>query len=145
MPDFDAHVQAAKKHFDCLSLLKPQVQQHPEWVVISAFYTAVHLVESVFACENTPHHSDSHHDRNDRLKTILEYEQLNIHYHPLYVASIISRYMEYAPMRTKRIFHPSIAGHIQTHSIVAIYVNRNLFHIHRIVRQLTGKTLPFSV
>ena len=57
------HLEKARKNEAFLSSLN---DDHPEWLVVVAFYKAVHLVEALFAVE--AFHSRRHHMRNERLK-----------------------------------------------------------------------------
>jgi hypothetical protein len=91
MPSADQHRKKAesnRKFLDSISL-----DDYPDWVVVAAFYTAVHLVERVRALAGDGD-STAHEDR-------LAYIQANhpaIHtaYHILQNASMLARYQSNA-------------------------------------------------
>lgn len=85
------HIALANKNHLVLELLLDQSPPHPEWSATLAFYKAVHVVEAVFAnCDRT--HSNGHDDRLKRLKS-RKYNPIFLHFRPLYVASLIARYL----------------------------------------------------
>lgn len=61
----------------------------PDWFVAVAFYKAVHLVEALFASQDTKH-SGNHRERHDLLKT--KYPTIWKDYLPLYSQSRRARY-----------------------------------------------------
>ncbi len=81
----------------CLRHLLPQLSLFHEWIVITAFYEAVHLVEEMFAHQGIDSHN--HESRNDRLKE--GYPEIFRSFSPLYMESRVARYMEgLSPQKT---------------------------------------------
>ena len=64
--------------------------EFPDWLVIAAFYRAVHLVEALYSRHNV--HSTKHNERNRRLKT--EFPEIWVEFKPLYDVSRFVRYSE---------------------------------------------------
>jgi len=93
MPNVATHLSVAHRNQLCLDFLRPQISVHPEWVVVVAFYQALHLVEAVFASLPTPYHSTDHSDRRQRLFADNRFKNLRDHYRPLERASKIARYL----------------------------------------------------
>ncbi len=60
----------------------------PDWYGTIIFYTAVHLVEAMFA--RFDDHSQSHPERNSSLR--LHYPEIWRHFRPLYDFSMTARY-----------------------------------------------------
>ena len=62
MPSADQHRHKAERNKKFLDTISRE--EFPEWVVVAAFYTAVHLVERLRAAAHEGH-SESHQDRLD--------------------------------------------------------------------------------
>jgi hypothetical protein len=60
----------------------------PDWTATVMFYRAVHLVEMMFAVDNT--HSGSHTERNAKLQR--DHQDVYAEYHPLYNFARYARY-----------------------------------------------------
>lgn len=86
------HINLANKNHDTLAYLVQQADKHSEWVATVAFYKAVQVVEAVFA-SHLKTHSHGHDSRIADLKRPA-YSELFKAYRPLYVASLIARYLE---------------------------------------------------
>jgi hypothetical protein len=65
-------------------------ERFPEWIVTTAFYKAVQVVEAVFA--NHGQHGHDHNKRLELLKTP-RYAILFRDYRPLWTASSVARYL----------------------------------------------------
>lgn len=85
--------KAASNH----AFLESLGDDYPDWLATVAFYTAVHLVEALFARKHTPSHS--HGDRNRTLKQ--RYPAIWQDFRPLYSVSKLVRYSDYWLSATK--------------------------------------------
>jgi len=65
--------------------------RYSDWMVIAAFYAALHSVETLFAHDGTDS-QPSHQDRNNILKRTTRYQHIWKYYGPLYSASQTVRY-----------------------------------------------------
>jgi hypothetical protein len=61
---------------------------HPDWAVVCAFYTAVHLIEHLRALDGQ--HSRDHQDRLQYVQT--DHRDIHSEYHALLNASKLARY-----------------------------------------------------
>ncbi len=61
------------------------------WATTIAFYSALHLVEALFATEDR--HFDSHPSRNQHLKNTRNLQSIWLHYKQLYDYSLKARYL----------------------------------------------------
>jgi hypothetical protein len=94
MPSKEAHVVAAIENQRVIDYLCERIDDHPGWVVTVAFYKALHLVEAAFAGESAGSaHTDDHKTRNATLKKTKRYSHIWKYYQPLWVASLIARYL----------------------------------------------------
>lgn len=85
MPNRSQHRNKAKSNRDFLATISPD---HLPWTAVAAFYTAVHLVESLRAAEND--HSESHGDRNAYVQS--NHRVIHGAFRDLYNASRLARY-----------------------------------------------------
>ncbi|MCH7596907.1 MAG: hypothetical protein IID35_10145 [Planctomycetes bacterium] len=83
----DAHLKKAKTN---QAFLETIPDEFSDWLAIVAFYTAVHLVEAIFARQGVPSHN--HPQRNRRLKR--RYPEIWRNFRPLYNASTLLRYTD---------------------------------------------------
>jgi hypothetical protein len=65
-------------------------ESYPDWVLVAAFYTAVHAVETLFATANC--HSTDHHERKRILRQEGKWKEVFTHYHPLENIAWAARY-----------------------------------------------------
>lgn len=91
MPSEKAHLEAVRRNVKVLRYLRNQPEICLEWIAIVAFYTAVHVVEAVFAKSDV--HSSDHKTRLDRLKCDAKCRSLFHPFRQLKVASEIARYL----------------------------------------------------
>lgn len=63
MPDQQAHLRQARHNRDLIAALDPTTTLFTDWVVIGAFYAALHMVEAWFAGRGL--HFMSHVERDD--------------------------------------------------------------------------------
>lgn len=84
----NAHLKKAETN---QAFLETIPDEFSDWLAIVAFYTAVHLVESIFARQGAP--SNNHPQRNRRLKR--RYPEIWRNFRPLYNASILLRYTDH--------------------------------------------------
>jgi hypothetical protein len=66
-----------------------------DWKAVAAFYTAVHLVEQLFALQGL--HSQDHRSRNRQVR--VRFRPIHKHYRPLYNLSMVARYRESSKFR----------------------------------------------
>jgi len=88
MPSADQHRSKAERNRRFLDSIN--LADFPEWVVVAAFYTAVHLIER---CRALAGDGDSS-DHKDRLEYVQFHFPADIHgaYRILYTASMLARY-----------------------------------------------------
>ena len=88
MPSDTDHIQQARRNAQFLSTFDLAATPHAEWVIIVAFYTAVHLVEAHFARANL--HWRRHEDRNRQVER--QFPEISTDYMLLYKESRKARY-----------------------------------------------------
>jgi hypothetical protein len=88
MPSASQHRSKAERNRQFLDSIS--IDEYPDWVVVAAFYTAVHLVERLRAA-NGDGHSASHEDRLDYAQHNLP-PDIHTAYHVLQNASLLARY-----------------------------------------------------
>ncbi len=76
-----------------MAYLMERLDDFPDWVTITAFYKAVHLVEAAFTCNPNVLHTCDHGGRLRVLKTDRCYSHIYKHYRPLMTASMVARYL----------------------------------------------------
>ncbi len=91
MPSADQHRKKADSNRRFLESI--HLDEFPDWVVVAAFYTAVHLVELLRAAGGEGH-STAHDDR----LAYVQHRHPDIHtaYHVLQNASMLARYQSRA-------------------------------------------------
>jgi hypothetical protein len=91
MPSVDQHRNKARSNRKFLDTIS--IDDFPDWVVVAAFYTAIHLIEELRARSG---HGDStgHEDRLAYVRE--EHAQLHTAYHILQNASMLARYQSNA-------------------------------------------------
>ena len=106
MPDLEDHRQKCEMAESArLALEKADSNQHADWIVITAFYQALHLVDAFFALDGD-HHSKAHNSFRDADGNLNagRIQAVNLHpnlrriiapYRNLYDASIAARYEAY--------------------------------------------------
>ena len=94
MPTFEEHRQKCDIAKSAqLTLQAANPHEHADWIIIAAFYQALHWVDAFFALDN--YHPGAH---NRRKNAIFRYEDLRLirdSYTKLYDASIDARYEPY--------------------------------------------------
>ena len=85
MPEQEAHRAKAKHNQNVIEIIG---DEFADWLVIAAFYKAVHIVEMLRAVEGE--HSRGHYERNTYLKS--EQPNIWVEYYHLYDFSIQARY-----------------------------------------------------
>ena len=96
MPDKTEHIQLALHDIDVAHHLL-EIPEYRDWVAITIFYSALHIVEAVFfshATNEKTRHGRSHDCREAILKGTKSYQKIWGHYRELLSASIIARYLE---------------------------------------------------
>jgi hypothetical protein len=97
MPSLDAHLAAARSNYDLMTYLRAnRLATDAGWVAVIAFYTALHVVEAVFAKlrHGGVEHTTTHYERRNVLRNVRQYLKLWQHYRPLYDAASDARYLE---------------------------------------------------
>lgn len=97
MPSLDAHLAAARSNYDLMTYLRTnRLNTDAGWVAVVAFYTALHVVEAVFAKVRLGgvEHTATHYDRRNVLRNTRQYLKRWQHYRPLYDAASDARYPE---------------------------------------------------
>jgi len=91
MPSANQHRNKAERNRSFLDSIS--IEEFPEWVVVAAFYTAVHIIERLRAAAGDGH-SVSHEDRLD----YVQHRLTTIHsaYHILQNVSMLARYQSVA-------------------------------------------------
>jgi hypothetical protein len=100
MPKAEHHRSKAERNRRFLGTIS--TDDYPEWVVVAAFYTAVHHAERLRAISG---HGDStgHEDRLDYIQH--EHSTIHTHYHILQTVSMLARYQSIADFATQ--FQPA--------------------------------------
>jgi hypothetical protein len=91
MPSEDQHRNKAERNRQFLETIV--IADHPDWVVVVAFYVAVHVAERLRAISG---HGDStsHEERLAYIQS--EHPEIHTHYHILQNASMLARYQSNA-------------------------------------------------
>lgn len=92
MPSADQHRNKAERNRQFLNSIS--LTDYPEWVVVAAFYTAVHLVERLRHLAGDGH-STSHEDRLEYVQHHLP-DAIHTDYHILQNVSMLARYQSTA-------------------------------------------------
>lgn len=137
MPDAAAHIALAQRNQLCLDYLRLRINDYPEWVVVAAFYKAVHLVEAVFASLPTPFHSTDHSDRRTKLFSDRRFENLRNHYRPIERASKVARYLS-----VDNVDYTSFAVFLPTSQVESQILNHRLRRVQAAAETLLGYQIP---
>ena len=132
MPETEAHRLAAIENQKALNYLIERKHDFPQWVVTVAFYTALHVVDSILAKDG--HHPDDHGVRNGLLKKTKKYEFLWRTYRTLFSDSMIARYLVCngtGPFK-------SFADYMAPETIIAQHVNHHLEQLIKSARKMLG-------
>ena len=92
MPTIEAHVIHASRTQRTLGVLSEDIETHAEWVVTTAFYKSVHLVEAVFRL-NGRRDSIDHKGRLETLRLDPRYGNFAAEFKQLYDHSCAARYL----------------------------------------------------
>jgi hypothetical protein len=101
MPSYSEHKDKADHNREFLTSLS--IDNHPDWVAVVAFYTALHLIERLSSCESL--HHGSHPPRGKYLARHCKHSVIRHHYQALYDAAHVARYG--TQNQFKRSFHSS--------------------------------------
>lgn len=88
MPDIAAHRGHVERTKQARAHLDTRIDDWPEWVVVTAFYEALHVVESMLATHGI--HCPNHEDRNLLLQQ--RFPRVWDYYGRLYKESRVARY-----------------------------------------------------
>ncbi len=128
MPSEKAHIQLAVRNQEALDHLCGDSERFPEWIATIAFYKALHVVEAVFTRAKGLglQHGDSHRTRAEILKKTKRFTNLYKHYHPLWTASTIARYLQ--DHSTGKTFS-AFTDYLTTDQVLRILVGHHLKQI----------------
>lgn len=87
MPTADQHRVKAEGNRKFLATIS--LADHPDWVVVAAFYTALHVVERLRAASGQGH-SRGHSERRTYIQH--KHPEIHTHYHMLENGSLLARY-----------------------------------------------------
>ena len=92
MPDTHQHLRKYNSNKNLLNSqeMNPETTEHCDWVIIVAFYSAIHLIEKVLA-ENDSH-THNHLQRLDRIEQDEKFKKIRAKYNALWNKSSIARY-----------------------------------------------------
>ena len=123
MPSADQHRKKAESNRRFLETIS--LDDFPDWVVVVAFYTAIHRVEQLRATTGDGHSKD--HD--DRLAYVREkHPDVHTAYHQLQNASMLARYQSNA----------TFFGQFQREQIKNLLIDRYLIQIDAYVDEQTA-------
>jgi hypothetical protein len=131
MPSKQAHLAAADHNQAAIDHLRLRIVDLPDWVVVAAFYKALHLVEAVFAHDGINHAQD-HGQRNEILKKTNRYKNLWRNYSPIWQASLVARYLEHVGPGDSRTF----PNYLDAKTVESLVLNHYLRQIERTVQGL---------
>lgn len=101
MGDQNTHLRQATRNAGTIDFLLAEAEDHVEWVVAIAFYTALHFIEAMFQHFGAELHCHSHRDRRLRLAFFAngnkEIKIIYRRYRRLARAADIARYLEQRP------------------------------------------------
>jgi len=91
----EAHIAKAKHNIKTITLLSQDLTQK-DWIVTVAFYTALHIVDTVlfYTQEGFQKHGQSHDKREETIKNDQRLDKIWDCYRPLLNHSIIARYLQ---------------------------------------------------
>ncbi len=133
MPSMTSHKVAAENNQRTLRFLLQRSHDHSPWVVTVAFYTALHIVEAVFAYDGF--HTDEHGARNTVLKRTRRYQHLWKNYAPLYNDSLIARYIHNDSSPAE---YSQFSDYMSPEEVVAKHIRHHLVQVAASARSLTG-------
>lgn len=124
MPKAEHHRSKAERNRRFLATIS--TDDYPEWVVVAAFYTAVHHAERLRSISG---HGDStgHEDRLGYIQA--EHPAIHTHYHILQNVSMLARYQSIA----------DFAAQFQPADIPERIIAQRLVPIEAYVQTRTGK------
>jgi hypothetical protein len=135
MAAFGSHLATVQQNTLLLNkILIPVLNQHPDWVVTVAFYTALHMVEAMFFEDLATQHTSLHIDRNKELQTH-RYSHIWYDYRPLYSISRLARYLEPHPGKYITCF----AAHCPPSKIVTRFIDGHLANVKSKCEHIIGQ------
>jgi hypothetical protein len=87
------HIAQANRNQAVLEYLLLEPTTCAEWVVVVAFYKALHVVEAIFSRDPVIRHISAHHKRLEKLKVTNAYRSLYAPYRTLWNAASVARYL----------------------------------------------------
>lgn len=133
MPGKQDHETLAKENLKALQFIRTKIDEFPGWATTIAFYSALQVVEAVFAHEGI--HSDQHGDRNGMLKRQNRYKHIWTHYRDLWNDSLIARYMEGCGDNQPG---PLFSAYMSGAKVEQTHIKHNLHQIIKSARKLIG-------
>ena len=87
------HLSKSQIAVDAQSVLQADSNKHLDWIVITTFYCALHLVHAFFASKNyPPHKRNTHQKLNNAISKCADLDPIRQNYKRLYDASRTARY-----------------------------------------------------
>lgn len=118
MPNDQVHRSKRSIAEDAQLALKNAPNDHPDWIVITAFYQALHWVDAFLA--KTQRHPSNHGNRNWEVRNDADLKVIKKNYKRLYDASRSARYdpktYKNKPNEVKRLLEidlKSVISHIK--------------------------------
>jgi len=138
MASFNAHVELVRQNTSLLDgMLIPAVQQHPDWVVTVAFYTALHMVEAMLFDDFPDKHTSHHSERHNVLQGA-RYSHIWYDYRPLYAQSRLARYLQTAAGKDIASF----ASYSRPNTIVPNFIDGHLAKVRQETEQVIRQSRP---
>jgi len=134
MPSLDAHLATARSNYDLMTYLRTnRLNTDAGWVAVIAFYTALHVIEAVFATLRLGgvEHTSTHYERRNVLRNVRQYSKLWQHYRPLFTAASDARYLEAGE-----------AFHMTPAQVETILIDHHLKEILLYARRHAAITVP---
>ncbi len=90
MPSFDDHIDKAHHNEQLIAPLSHAQSSFPDWVVVGAFYAALHYVDACLALRNI--HPPTHHQRSGYVARVRDLKSVYPDYRTLEDVSRDARY-----------------------------------------------------
>jgi hypothetical protein len=128
------HIALANRNQDALGFLLGEHTRFPEWITSIAFYKALHVVDAMLDNDGAPVPHD-HRSRARILKSDRRYSNVYKHYHALWNASSVARYLTELGGKDYKAF----ADFLAADRVRADMVNHRLHQVEESALKLLGK------
>lgn len=134
MPSEQDHLRVVSRNKAVLDYLLQDPDKCSEWIAVVAFYTAVHLVESMFARVGV--HSSDHRSRLNNLKSDRQYRNIYPAFRCLKQASEIARYLGCSGQgASPNAPYRSFSDYMSPAEVQSLLLNKHLREIEDAVQQ----------